>query len=456
MKRFFVLLAAVLTLCALSVIGVSARENTTVYAPYFNVAPTIDGVISTAEWGQPTGYATVYTGRNDYKYDDDDNVKVSDFCFYDGRAMYINDISFDFWLRWDEKYFYIGMVSKDKYGYARHYEEQFFGDDEMKYQDLWNGDSLQFGLDPQGANSNGNTSAPCGEHNQTPLTYVFGWVDKEMTQIGMRNDSDKSKLIEGFKGGLTWNSGVWPSFGGQANSEAGYITYEVALPYSAFDGTIEFGKTTGYGITLSRVSATPSDAADQDGNIIGSGEYDCWLSWGDGVMGSLKDQLPEYRCGANCVILVDDPALGASAPVQPIAAAEEENEEESEKTEAEEPADEAEETEAAENDGEDTATDETDETKETEETEAEETADVTAASEEEEEEKVTSADAGEENTAASEGPEPSENGKEDTETGERETSSSSGPVIWIALAGIAAAAVAGTAVGVAVKKKKKN
>ena len=118
MRKLIAILIVLMT-ASLLVLGAAARDNATVEAPYFNVKPNIDGVISTAEWGQPTGSAIVYCGRKDYKYDENDNVLVSDYCFMDPSiVMYTNDISFDFWLRWDEQYFYIGVVSKDKYGLA--------------------------------------------------------------------------------------------------------------------------------------------------------------------------------------------------------------------------------------------------------------------------------------------------------------------------------------------------
>ena len=318
MKKFSAIIFALVVLTVLS-LGLCARENTTVEAPYFNVKPLIDGVVSTAEWGQPTGSAIIYTGRSDYKYDDEDNVLVSDTCFgFVHRAMYVNDCSFDFWLRWDEQFFYIAVVSKDEYGLAANYNPD--SDPQWCYSYLWDGDALQFGIDPAGANSKGNTAQPFDEFAVN--TFVYGWLDEALTKTALRNDANMGALCEGYKANITWNPGVWPSFGGQPNSDPGYTTYELAVPYSLFAGNVEEGKTNGFGVTLARISATPKDAVDKDGNIIGCSENDVWLTWGDGLVGSLKDQLPQYRCGTNSVILTDAPAVGAGSVAAPEAVTE--------------------------------------------------------------------------------------------------------------------------------------
>ena len=414
----------------------------------------MDGNFSIEEWGQPTGSAIVFCGRNDYKYDDDDNVLVSDFCFMDpAKAMYVNDISFDFWLRWDEQYFYIGMVSKDKYGYAKLASNWQDREDENKYQDYWNGDVVQFGLDPAGANSTGDSSHPFPGENPK-YTFVFGYLDDELTTLALRNDANRNQLISGFKGGIKWHPETWASFGGQANTEPGYMVFELAVPYAAFDGTIAEGKANGFGVTLARVSATPADASDAEGNILGTGEYDCWLSWGDGVMGSLKDQLPQFRCGSNSVILVDTPAVGSGAieaqgEVETAADVEEPEEAEEPadaEADAEETADAEEETEEAPEDAEDaeeTAEGKADEevTEEAEEKEEEEKADDA-------EDSADAEDAEEETEAAS--------GDKAIDAGDGEEEAKSGLPVG-AIIGIIAAVVVIAAVVIAVlAKKKKN
>ena len=448
MKRTVTVLFA-LMLIALLAVGVCARDNTTVEAAYFNAKPNIDGNISIEEWGQPTGSAIVYCGRKDYKYDDNDNVLVSDFCFMDpGIVMYVNDISFDFWLRWDEQYFYIAMVSKDKYGYSKRPTDFEVFDEtvENKYWGIWNGDVLQFAVDPAGANSTGDTSEPFAGGRNSPYTFVFGYLDDALTTLALRNDANRNELLAGFKGGLKWHPETWASFGGQANTEPGYLVFELALPYASFDGSIADGKENGFGVTLSRVSATPPTATDEEGNVLGTGEYECWLSWGDGVMGSLKDQLPEYRCGTNSVILVDTPALGAGAAKAPEAvtepAAAEEPEEE---TEAEEPADadaEAEETAEADADAEETEENAEDVTEKAEETEAEEATEAEKTADEED-----PADAEEETEAAS--------GDKAIDAGEGEEEAKSGLPVG-AIIGIIAAVVVIAAVVIVVLTKKKK
>ena len=315
-RAISVALAVLTVLFAALALSVGAKENQTVEAKYFNKAPVIDGVVSVEEWGQPSASAIVYTGRNDYKYDDDDNVLCSPACFADvTRAMYVNDMSFDMWYRWDNQFFYIAVVSKDMYGYSNNFFEWDAADDStMLYVQLWEGDTLQFGIHPSGANSNGDPTNPFSSDGKyQDYCFVLGCTDLAMTDVRMRNEKDWTQWVSGYKAAGTWNPGVWPTFGGEPNSDAGYITYELAMPYSLFDGDIASGKANGFGVTMARVSCTPANAADKDGNIIGTGGYDGWLSWGDGIMGSLKDQLPEFRCGNNSVILVDTPAVGSGS-----------------------------------------------------------------------------------------------------------------------------------------------
>ena len=451
--------AAVFALLALSFLcfGLAARDNCTVEAPYFNVKPNIDGVITAAEWGQPTAYAIVYTGRSDYKYDDDDNVLTSDYCFCDPRrAMYVNDCSFDLWLRWDEQYFYIGVVSKDKYGLAANWNPA--EEPEWYYIGLFDGDALQFGIDPAGANSGGDPSNPFLV--EFPYnTFVFGWPDRELSKPVLRNDADMSKLCEGYKANITWNPGVWPSFGGQPNSDPGYTTYELAIPYALFKGNVEEGKTNGFGVTVARVSATPADAVDQDGNIVGCGENDMWLTWGDGIMGSLKDQLPEFRGGSNSVLLTDTPAVGAGAADAPAVIAPEADEPEQQTSEPEEngDAEEAESSAEGPEEGEEITEETTAEaTAEAASESAEETAEDTAA-----EELTEEAEAAEDEEAAENGGEGSEGSEKSEETGaasgdkaaaDNGEEKSALPVILIAAAAVVVAAV----VIVLLAKKKKN
>lgn len=307
MKKVITVFLAVVMLALLSLM-VGARDNTTVEAPHFASAPAIDGVITEAEWGKPTAYAIISLGRRDYARDDEDNVIVSDFCYMDeARTPYTNDISFNLWLRWDEKNFYIGVVSKDKYGLSVNPESTF--EKSGNYRGLWDGDALQFGIDPAGANSQGNPSQPYPAFSK--YTYILGFTDVACTKTGIRSDAAFDVLVDGAKGEIKWNSGVYPDFGGVANTEAGYTTFEMAIPLSSFDGTVADGKKNGFGVTIARVSGTPSTAVLDNGSS-GENYYECWLSWGDGVMGSLKDQLPENRCGANSVVLVDTDALGGT------------------------------------------------------------------------------------------------------------------------------------------------
>ena len=106
---------------------------------------SLDGTVTEAEWGKPlvevsSEYAASFGGRapsseNTYFWY---NTKGNDVAKVKEKGM-----NFKMWMAWDEDYFYIAAVVDDP-------------DSPMATQRggaIWNGDTLQFMIDPEGPNS---------------------------------------------------------------------------------------------------------------------------------------------------------------------------------------------------------------------------------------------------------------------------------------------------------------
>ena len=121
--RILSVLLAVLTCASMMAFcvsaGVNGTENAKVSIDYIDVAPTMDGVITTEEWGEPLAHVLVGMARKNYAFDENNNVAVSDYCYLDqGQLKYINPMNFDLFVRWDTDNLYIGMIADDPYGFS--------------------------------------------------------------------------------------------------------------------------------------------------------------------------------------------------------------------------------------------------------------------------------------------------------------------------------------------------
>ena len=91
-------------------------------AGYAETAPVIDGIISPGEWN------SVWIGADDFK----DVKQITDWTGAD-------DLSFSGIMQWDEKNFYLAGIVRDNI-HSVSYSPQ-------NAQNLWRGDSIQFGID---------------------------------------------------------------------------------------------------------------------------------------------------------------------------------------------------------------------------------------------------------------------------------------------------------------------
>ena len=256
MKKILALSLVLLTALTL-VVPMSAKDNETVEALYFDTPPVFDGVITEEEWGKPTV-----------------EVKAGQATTYQMGADVV-ELTMKLWIRWDEEYMYVGVTSPDTDGQSL----------QEAGANNWNGDSIQFRFDPMGPNSSGNSNAPFSENNTTIPNVSFGFLTNE----GKESAVDHRSLITDL------NDSAMFKFG----EADGVFTWEVAIKHS--DICVEYGDILNdvkagftYGFTIVRLNAPKGET------------YNAWLTWGDGVCGPQDD---EFRCGSNAVTLSKTPAV---------------------------------------------------------------------------------------------------------------------------------------------------
>ncbi len=219
----------------------------------FTTAPTFDGVITEAEWGAPT---VVFNGDQEQSYQHNNTGRV--------------ELNASLWLRWDETYLYIGVTSNDPDGLCL-----------APVDDFWNGDTLQFRIDPNGGNSTADHLKPFPDD---VLSVNFGPYNNEG---GLMN----------YEWHITENNTLDALFGFTLQDEV--ATWEIAVKHSEIclnytDLLDDIKDGFEYGMTVVRLNGAPGQG------------YNTWLSWGSGICAPQ----PDYMCvGSNHVILSDEVAV---------------------------------------------------------------------------------------------------------------------------------------------------
>ncbi len=287
-----------------------------VEAPYFDVKPTFDGIVSEEEWGEPT----VWVDQQDaaqviFKEDSPEASDLNTF-FYRNPAGYgydaeIYNMSYMMWMRWDEDYFYIAVKVNDPDGHSL----------KNGKRDTWDGDAFQTRIDPEGYNA----SCVLG-----PESYDAEWDGKPWS----RDDIDN--LLFGYVQGAggyseAWdyvpNKGLTPFSGGTCvvaiapahgitengldyteDTRNGITTYEIAVPWSYID-------TVGH--NYETYSAKNPDGAigreygmsavvyNADG-YAGGEHFNAGLSWGSGIINAQQNDYTNTCGGSNKVTLTSN------------------------------------------------------------------------------------------------------------------------------------------------------
>lgn len=122
MKRIICAALVCMMLAAMVAVPASAAQsNVDANALKFTAQPTIDGVISEEEWGAPT----LTVKANEAAVKEDAELGVNQFNTYFEYAeggiqdpLLLEKMAYDFWLRYDDDYFYIAVKVNDPNGHA--------------------------------------------------------------------------------------------------------------------------------------------------------------------------------------------------------------------------------------------------------------------------------------------------------------------------------------------------
>ena len=288
--------------------------NQYVEAPYFETAPTLDGIISEAEWGK----CTVKMYSSDAATMDNKTPCYASFFYWrnaEAGAGTEAQIEYDIWLRWNEDNFFVGVKVRDYDGHSL----------KQGKTNTWNGDAIQFRVDSEGVNISGDNRIPWSDDASIP-DIMAGYSEIAGGFFECYDNADQST-----KGLTAYSNPKWGAVQGavapagdsySADTKAGYTTYELAIPWkyifenadylSSQDNTpVKLTKTEwavknpmgAYGMELG-MSLTVLNAAE------GESSYNSYLSWGSGVAGTsnvdeAKNQ-PYATCsGSNGVVLTD-------------------------------------------------------------------------------------------------------------------------------------------------------
>ena len=317
----------------------------------------LDGVVTEAEWGLPIAeitreYAATFkgtepSGENTYWWHAAEGANLFDSAF---------ELSYKVWMAWDEDYLYIAAVVDDPDGP--------FGN--QLGANIWNGDCLQFMIDPEGPNSiSGGTEYDPGVnpfpwHSSAVQTEEGRTVGGKTANIGVAYTGPTTKagrpgmfdmsaryeptMITDDAGErrLTWSGYDIYSYDFEHESELApnplmgekyayaaikpvlsrtplnpnhYVTtYEVAIPWELCCGSeISFDKdteTVSYNIVEPGVKAGDEYGFSMVmlGGGRGGSDYNQWLTWGSGVCGAQTNGALEYPTagGSNSLVLVSD------------------------------------------------------------------------------------------------------------------------------------------------------
>ncbi|MBE6587798.1 MAG: hypothetical protein E7647_05220 [Ruminococcaceae bacterium] len=311
-----VLIAIMLLSCVAFAVPASAKATAQniayVDALYFENAPTIDGYISEAEWGESTFSITAWDCATT-----DDTSPWYEFFYNKHSATNRDDygeFTYTVWLRWDLNKFYVGIKVNDPDKHCL----------KNGTTNTWDGDAVQMRIDKGGANAatNGGDFTVTADRKKPWSTnnvpdFLFGYVEiaggfseawENVSNKGMTSFSNNPL-------GVT-NCVVAPAGSNYStDTAAGITTYEVAIPWAyIFNGEYDSllminykpGRGDGPRGAIGRELGI-SMAVLNDGANATAG-WDAFMAWGSGICGAHQEEGALAASGSNSVTLVSTPA----------------------------------------------------------------------------------------------------------------------------------------------------
>ncbi len=292
---------------SMAIEGLAVSE---VEAPYFDVKPTVDGVVSEAEWGEPTVVVNQAEVDNSKFIAEGDTPSANDYntFFYRNPAATYDaenlNMKYTLWIRWDENYFYVAAKVNDPDGHSL----------KNGKNETWNGDAIQMRVDPEGYNA----VCPLGpemydaDYDGKPWSrddiddFCFGFVESAGGFTEAWNNATNTGMTS-FSGGNA-NVAVTPAGANfNADTAAGITTYEVAIPWGYIDNYshgYEAYKAGGTG-AIGREYGMSAIVYNADGNS-GQAKWNAALTWGSGILNAQQDNYTQTCGGSNKVTLSGD------------------------------------------------------------------------------------------------------------------------------------------------------
>ena len=314
-KSISLVLVAVMLFAAIAVAiptsAASAKNIDYVEAQYFTSAPTIDGYISEAEWGE----YTVMVEATDCETKDGSSPWKFFLYWRTGDKNDYSSWYYYLWLRWDENYFYIGLKNYDPDIHSL----------KNGTTNTWDGDALQTRIDPMGPNAavqgqeftvTGDLKKPWSGEKTVP-DFLFGYVEiaggfseawENSANKGMTSFSDNALGVS--------KTVVAPAGSDYStDTKAGITTYEIAIPW-AYMKLTDRRKRPVTELTYEEYSylSKPkggigrefgmSVAVLDDGNN-GDPKWDAFMTWGSGICNAQQEEGAKTCTGSNSVTLSD-------------------------------------------------------------------------------------------------------------------------------------------------------
>ncbi len=351
MKKILSSILAAATLASVMVFPATAEAPKSVTQEvdvlYMSTQPTFDGDITAEEWGEKS---FTVSGATAAKPGDTEPSAANTFAWYEHTYDEIEKVitkeneaskakvlglTYDVWLRWDTKYLYIAAKVNDPDGYYL----------PAGRERVWDGDCVQFRVDPQGPNSYLSYKDPSYDYktegfdcekathaDYSPWAYrtkicniglgavngdtttsrnvqAYDMADNgtgKMTKQQLLNDPKKlgpnvNPLKDENDYASLFNMKITDNGDGTSTN-----TYECAVPWAFLDqwgyGQVAVGYVWGMSLVVLNGYNT--------GDALSSA-YNSWLTWGSGICGDQQDKvyMRPTAGGSNAIILSDKDAI---------------------------------------------------------------------------------------------------------------------------------------------------
>ena len=314
-KSISLVLVAVMLFAAIAVAiptsAASAKNIDYVEAQYFTSAPTIDGYISEAEWGE----YTVMVEATDCETKNGSSPWKFFLYWRTGEKSDYSSWYYYLWLRWDEQYFYIGLKNYDPDKHSL----------KNGTTNTWDGDALQTRIDPMGPNAvvqgkdftvTGDRKKPWSGEKTVP-DFLFGYVEIAGGFSEAWENSANKGMTSFSENALGVTKTVVAPAGSNysTDTQAGITTYEIAIPWSYMKLTDKKNNPVTE-LTYEKYSYMNrpqggigrefgmSVAVLDDGNNADP-KWDAFMTWGSGICNAQQEEGAKTCTGSNSVTLSD-------------------------------------------------------------------------------------------------------------------------------------------------------